>query len=85
MQHLLRFGFLDRSQSLFDYGCGRGDDLRLLAEMKVAATGSDPVFRPAGDRHPADIVNLGFVLNVIEDPGERHKRSRRRSRSPGRF
>ena len=73
MQHLLRFGFLDGSHSLFDYGCGRGDDLRLLAGMKVPATGWDPVFRPDSDRHPADIVNLGFVLNVIEDAGERRE------------
>lgn len=73
MQHLLRFGFLDGSHSLFDYGCGRGDDLRLLAEMKVPATGWDPVFRPNGERQTADIVNLGFVLNVIEDAGERQE------------
>ena len=73
MQHLLRFGFLDGSHSLFDYGCGRGDDLRLLAEIRVSATGWDPVFRPDSDRHAADIVNLGFVLNVIEDAGERRE------------
>ena len=73
MQHLLRFGFLDGSHSLLDYGCGRGDDLRLLAGMKVPATGWDPVFRPDGERHPADIVNLGFVLNVIEDARERQE------------
>ena len=73
MQHLLRFGFLDGTRTLFDYGCGRGDDLRLLAEMKVSATGWDPVFRPDVERRPADIVNLGFVLNVIEDAGERRE------------
>ena len=73
MQHLLRFGFLDGTRTLFDYGCGRGDDLRLLAEMKVPATGWDPVFRPDVERRPADIVNLGFVLNVIEDAGERRE------------
>jgi len=73
MQHLLRFGFLDGSHSLFDYGCGRGDDLRLLAAMKVPATGWDPVFLPEPDRVPADVVNLGFVLNVIEDAGERRE------------
>ena len=73
MQHLLRFGFLDGTRTLFDYGCGRGDDLRLLAEMKVPATGWDPVFRPDVERQPADIVNLGFVLNVIEDTGERRE------------
>ncbi|MCY3837383.1 MAG: DNA phosphorothioation-associated putative methyltransferase [Gammaproteobacteria bacterium] len=73
MQHLLRFGFLDGTRTLFDYGCGRGDDLRLLAEMKVPARGWDPVFRPDVERQPADIVNLGFVLNVIEDAGERRE------------
>ena len=73
MQHLLRFGFLDGTRTLFDYGCGRGDDLRLLAELKVPATGWDPVFRPDVERRPADIVNLGFVLNVIEDAGERRE------------
>ena len=73
MQHLLRFGFLDSSRSLFDYGCGRGDDLRLLAEMNVPAAGWDPVFRSDAERQPADIVNLGFVLNVIEDADERRE------------
>ena len=42
MQHLLRFGFLDGPQSLFDYGCGRGDDLRLLSELNVPASGGIP-------------------------------------------
>ena len=71
IQHLLRFGFLDGRHSLFDYGCGRGDDLRMLERMNVPAAGWDPVFRPDGPRKPADIVNLGFVLNVIEDSRER--------------
>ena len=71
MRHLLRFGFLDGTYTVFDYGCGRGDDLRLLAGMKVPATGWDPVYRPDGRREPADVVNFGFVLNVIEDAGER--------------
>lgn len=71
VQHLLRFGFLDGTASLFDYGCGHGDDVRLLTEMGIAAQGWDPVFCPATERGPADVVNLGFVLNVIEDARER--------------
>lgn len=71
MRQLLRFGFLDGRHSLFDYGCGRGDDLRMLERMNIPATGWDPVFRSDGPRKPADIVNLGFVLNVIEDSRER--------------
>ena len=64
-------GFLDGKLSMFDYGCGRGDDLRLLNAMNIAASGWDPVFHPDGERQPADIVNLGFVLNVIENFEER--------------
>ena len=71
MRHLLRFGFLDGTHSVFDYGCGRGDDLRMLTAMNVSAAGWDPVYRPDGKREPADVVNLGFVLNVIEDAAER--------------
>lgn len=71
IEYLMRFGFLDGQHTVFDYGCGRGDDVRLLGEMKIRAAGWDPVYRPDEDRRPADIVNLGFVLNVIEDAEER--------------
>lgn len=77
IQHLLRFGFLDGTASLFDYGCGHGDDVRLLTEMGIAAEGWDPVFRPATEQRPADVVNLGFVLNVIEDARERNETLKR--------
>ena len=39
--------------------------------MNVPATGWDPVYRPDGRQEPADVVNLGFVLNVIDDAAER--------------
>src|SRR5437879_2976122 len=52
---LLRDGLLDRSLTLFDYACD----------------GWDPVHRSGGLRREADVVNLGYVLNVIENPGER--------------
>ena len=71
VQHLLRYGFLDGRHSVFDYGCGRGDDVRLLNKMNVPAVGWDPVHRPETERRPADVVNLGFVLNVVEDASER--------------
>ena len=72
-RHLLDFGFLDGRRTVFDYGCGRGDDLRLLSEMGVDAEGWDPVYRPNVPRRPSDLVNLGFVLNVVEDPAERQQ------------
>ena len=31
----------------------------------------DPVHRPDGILEKSDFVNLGFVINVIEDPAER--------------
>jgi DNA phosphorothioation-associated putative methyltransferase len=71
MQALWRHGFLDGDRSVFDYGCGRGDDLRALVGRGLNAAGWDPHFAPDQQRHGADVVNLGFVLNVIEDPNER--------------
>jgi DNA phosphorothioation-associated putative methyltransferase len=73
MQALMRYGFLDGSNSVFDYGCGHGDDLSALEELGVPASGWDPYFRKDGVRVEADIVNLGFVLNVIEDLAERRE------------
>jgi DNA phosphorothioation-associated putative methyltransferase len=62
---------LDSASTVFDYGCGRGDDLRHLTALGIAAGGWDPVHRPNGERIEADLVNLGYVINVIEDPAER--------------
>ena len=59
------------SRTFFDYGCGRGDDLRRLQSDGIVAEGWDPAHRPDGVRRPADVVNLGYVVNVIEDPLER--------------
>ncbi|MDD5274091.1 MAG: DNA phosphorothioation-associated putative methyltransferase, partial [Methylovulum sp.] len=71
MQCLARHGYLDGSLSVFDYGCGRGDDLRNLSTNNINVSGCDPHYAPANPKHPADIVNLGFVINVIEDYQER--------------
>ncbi len=71
MQALWRHGYVADPFTVFDYGCGRGDDLAALAAHGVTAGGWDPYFRPDAPRAEADVVNLGFVLNVIEDPHER--------------
>jgi DNA phosphorothioation-associated putative methyltransferase len=57
--------------TFFDYGCGRGDDIRHLTALGIAAAGWDPTHHPAVEHRPADVVNLGYVTNVIEDPHER--------------
>jgi DNA phosphorothioation-associated putative methyltransferase len=57
--------------SVFDYGCGRGDDVRNLCILGYRANGWDPNYLPEGERQAADVVNLGYVVNVIEEAGER--------------
>ncbi|TVQ85565.1 MAG: DNA phosphorothioation-associated putative methyltransferase [Chromatiaceae bacterium] len=71
IQTLARHGLLTPGRTLFDYGCGRGDDVRGLCENGFAAAGWDPYYAPDQPIHGADLVNLGFVINVIEDFDER--------------
>lgn len=71
MSLLVRHGVVGPSVTVFDYGCGQGDDLRALTSAGVTASGWDPHFAPDNPRVEADVVNLGFVLNVIENAGER--------------
>ncbi len=71
MKFLAKHGFLGGKYSVFDYGCGRGDDLRELQCHGLDALGWDPNYFPEEEKSPANIVNLGFVLNVIEDKHER--------------
>lgn len=59
------------SHTVFDFGCGHGADIRLLRKAGISASGWDPHFRPSAELAPADCVNLGYVLNVIEDLTER--------------
>jgi DNA phosphorothioation-associated putative methyltransferase len=56
---------------VLDYGCGRGADVRLLTQAGIVATGWDPYFLPDEPLQPAECVNLGYVLNVIENAIER--------------
>src|SRR4051794_9084616 len=58
--------------SVFDFGCGHGDDVRLLGDLGVPVSGWDPAFFPdTAAPSKADVVNLGYVINVIEDERER--------------
>ena len=67
----LEDGLISTDTTFFDYGCGRGGDLKRLHRMGVTVSGWDPAFFPDEERTPADVVNLGYVVNVIEDPEER--------------
>jgi DNA phosphorothioation-associated putative methyltransferase len=64
-------GLVTKSDSFFDYGCGHGGDIRYLKRAKIEADGWDPFHRPNSTIRPAEVINLGYVLNVIEDPKER--------------
>jgi DNA phosphorothioation-associated putative methyltransferase len=71
IQSLLRDELLNSNTTFFDYGCGKGDDLRGLEELNIRGSGWDPYHHPDGVRVDADVVNLGFVINVIEAFDER--------------
>ncbi len=68
---IIRDQLLEACSSFFDYGCGHGEDVRHLGKLGLDCDGWDPVFRPRSPKGPADAVNLGYVLNVIEDVRER--------------
>ena len=63
---------ISKDTSVLDYGCGRGDDVEALKKAQIDAKGWDPHFSPDQQNlEICDVVNLGFVLNVIEDRDER--------------
>ncbi|GIU15810.1 MULTISPECIES: DNA phosphorothioation-associated putative methyltransferase [unclassified Shewanella] len=71
MKQLAKQGYLNGEHTIFDYGCGRGDDLTELEAHGLDALGWDPNFRPEAEKVKSDLVNIGFVINVIEDKVER--------------
>jgi len=70
-------GMISKSSSVLDYGCGHGADVEYLHSKRIRACGWDPHYRPGRAVSPADVVNLGYVLNVIEDTQERVETLRR--------
>lgn len=68
---LLERGLLQKQDTIFDYGCGHGMDVEALQSLGYTAYGWDPAFRPNEAKAESDVVNLGYVLNVIENPDER--------------
>jgi DNA phosphorothioation-associated putative methyltransferase len=71
MKCVLEHGLLHTGATVFDYGCGLGSDVAALRSLGYEAQGWDPVHRSDTPKQPSDVVNLGYVLNVIEDPAER--------------
>lgn len=68
---LLRDSLLNSGSTFFDYGCGHGENVELLNANGVVSSRWDPNFFPNNSRVKSDAVNLGYVINVIEDVDER--------------
>ena len=77
VQLLIGNGILTPERNFFDYGCGHGDDVRFLQSLGYASHGWDPAHQPDEALRRAAVVNLGYVLNVIEQPAERAHALRR--------
>ena len=66
-------GIFKAGYSFFDYGCGHGEDVRSIAEVGYQSSGWDPFYYPEGEVKAADVVNLGYIINVIENIAERRQ------------
>ncbi len=69
----LEAGLFTEHTTFFDYGCGHGEDIKRISDRGFTSTGWDPYYRPTGDRTSAEIVNLGYIINVIESQIERRE------------
>lgn len=69
----LEWSILNQNTSFFDYGCGHGGDMQRVANLGYISGGWDPYYYPDAPITSADVVNLGYVLNVIEDIAERRQ------------
>lgn len=69
----LEAGLLSQNTTFFDYGCGQGGDLERVGKLGYESSGWDPYYHPDESLVAADIVNLGYVINVIESQAERRE------------
>jgi DNA phosphorothioation-associated putative methyltransferase len=67
----LEDGLINGAATVMDYGCGLGGDVERLSARGVDCVGWDPTHRPSGQKRRSEVVNIGYVVNVIEDIGER--------------
>lgn len=66
-------GLLPPGCQVFDYGCGRGGDMERLQEEGYCVAGWDPYYQPDTPQVAAEVVNLGYIINVIENEAERRE------------
>jgi DNA phosphorothioation-associated putative methyltransferase len=67
------WAIINNDTTFFDYGCGHGGDVQRVANLGYTSAGWDPYYYPDVSVTSADVVNLGYVLNVIENPEERRE------------
>jgi DNA phosphorothioation-associated putative methyltransferase len=66
-------GIITTQKTIFDYGCGLGGDVQRLKSAGYNCDGWDPYYFPDEELRASDIVNLSYIINVIEDPEERDR------------
>ena len=66
-------GIITPATTIFDYGCGLGGDVQRLRAAGYHCEGWDPYYFPDVELRSTDIVNLSYIINVIEDPEERDR------------
>jgi DNA phosphorothioation-associated putative methyltransferase len=69
----LEAGLFTAGTSFFDYGCGQGGDAERIGKLGYTCSGWDPHYRSDTPTVSADVVNLGYVINVIESQAERRE------------
>ncbi|GBE94865.1 DNA phosphorothioation-associated putative methyltransferase [Nostoc cycadae] len=69
----IEWSIINQDTTFFDYGCGYGGDVQRVGNLGYSSTGWDPYYYPNQQITPADVVNLGYVVNVIEDLEERNQ------------
>jgi len=69
----LESGIFQEGMSFFDYGCGYGSDGLEVARLGYVVGSWDPFYAPNEPLISSDIVNLGYVINVIENAHERRE------------
>lgn len=77
LKYLLKDLSFSVESTFFDYGCGRGEDVRYLLSRGFSVAGWDPIHYPQVPIRPAAVIILGYVVNVIENPKERQQTLRR--------
>lgn len=67
----LHLGVLREGETFFDFGCGKGADVRELSQAGYVVGGWDPHYAPEASHVESDVVNIGYVVNVIAEPTDR--------------